>query len=363
MCTGHSFPASMVSSGYLLDSYADATTSLTHTTPPFLSAATAALLLYDPKATMRHPTLLVAASHQRPPPFLSSYSAPFLQTKIIVVLATSLRTAINGKPPCHRVFNEPCPLPTMAAYHAHTHHVRQRPQPPSPPYTSAPTSCSRYGIECTQTRPCPRPPCPLAAADRISEGLCLAPTCLGRAHRSRQSNDVVPRELGGLRTGGDAIHPCRARNLRLYGARARLLGVTLTGPLRVRRQQRGTFPRRCLQAVVSAERCAIRASVSEAPANPGTGTRPPRNARQRARLGRPMLPPSPFDALLNAQRVFTAVGLRPPSPYPLHCAAISSGIGSHSTPPVHQRHHPYPSRPRQWAIRAPEDRRTRTPPC
>jgi hypothetical protein len=49
MCTRHSFPASMVSSGYLLDSYAlDATTSLTHTTPPFLSAAPVALLLYDP---------------------------------------------------------------------------------------------------------------------------------------------------------------------------------------------------------------------------------------------------------------------------------------------------------------------------
>ncbi|KAJ7708433.1 hypothetical protein B0H14DRAFT_716771 [Mycena olivaceomarginata] len=60
--------------------------------------------------------------------------------------------------------------------------------------------------------------------------------------------------------------------------------------------------------------------------------RPPRNARQRARLGRyvtptpflstnalilckklrPMLPPSPFDALLNARRLYRAVSLRPP---------------------------------------------------
>ncbi|KAJ7789844.1 hypothetical protein B0H14DRAFT_3891613 [Mycena olivaceomarginata] len=118
-------------------------------------------------------------------------------------------------------------------------------------------------------------------------------------------------ELGGLGTGGDAIHPCRDRNLRLYGAHARLLGVALTGPLRVRRQQRGTFPRGCLQAVVSAERCAIRASVSEAPVNPGMGTRPPRNARQRARLARPMLPQSPFDALLNAQRLYTVTAPRP----------------------------------------------------
>ncbi|KAJ7830857.1 hypothetical protein B0H13DRAFT_2371741 [Mycena leptocephala] len=41
----------------------------------------------------------------------------------------------------------------------------------------------------------------LAAADRISGALCapLAPTCLGCAHRSPRSNDVVPRgTVGGL---------------------------------------------------------------------------------------------------------------------------------------------------------------------
>ncbi|KAJ7915303.1 hypothetical protein B0H13DRAFT_2324405 [Mycena leptocephala] len=45
--------------------------------------------------------------------------------------------------------------------------------------------------------PVPSSTMPLAAADRISGTLCapLAPTCLGCAHRSPRSNDVVPREL------------------------------------------------------------------------------------------------------------------------------------------------------------------------
>ncbi|KAJ7348234.1 hypothetical protein DFH08DRAFT_865605, partial [Mycena albidolilacea] len=77
-----------------------------------------------------------------------------------------------------------------------------------------------------------------------------------------------------------------------------------------------------LWAVVSAERCAIRASVSEAPANPGMGPRciGHRGMHDSAHVweGTPMFPPSPFDALLNAQRVFTA----------------------RSTPLVHQRHPP-----------------------
>ncbi|KAF8153470.1 hypothetical protein K438DRAFT_372702 [Mycena galopus ATCC 62051] len=58
-----------------------------------------------------------------------------------------------------------------------------------------------------------------------------------------------------------------------------------------------------LRAVFFADRrvlSAIRASASETPANPGMGTRPPRNARERASSGRPRLPPSPFDGLLNA---------------------------------------------------------------
>jgi hypothetical protein len=109
--------------------------------------------------------------------------------------------------------------------------------------------------------------------------------------------------------------------------------------------------------------------------------RPPRNARQRARFGRYVIPP-PFlstNALIlckknqaNASTVAircpaqcaTSVhggGSPPTSPYPLHCAPIPSGIGQRSTPLVHQRHRPYPSRLHQWTIRAPNDRRARTP--
>ncbi|KAJ7738431.1 hypothetical protein B0H14DRAFT_3516007 [Mycena olivaceomarginata] len=58
--------------------------------PPFLSAATAALLLYDPNghhAPCNAACLLLLTSA---PPFLSSYSAPFLQTTMIVVLAIHL---------------------------------------------------------------------------------------------------------------------------------------------------------------------------------------------------------------------------------------------------------------------------------
>ncbi|KAJ7676484.1 hypothetical protein B0H14DRAFT_3536775 [Mycena olivaceomarginata] len=123
---------------------------------------------------------------------------------------------------------------------------------------------------------------PLAAADRISEGPCLAPTCLGRAHRSPQRNDVVPRELGGLGTGGDAIHPCRVRNLRLYGARARLLGVALTG-CRLRREMRHS------------------GLGLGGPSESGNGNK--------------------ATAECTTARTF---GKSPPtSPYPLHCAAIS----------------------------------------
>ncbi|KAJ7848605.1 hypothetical protein B0H14DRAFT_3867155 [Mycena olivaceomarginata] len=70
--------------------------------------------------------------------------------------------------------------PTSAACHAHTHHVRQRPrtstQPTPPPYTSA---SSRAYLS-----------------------------------RMREATTSFPAELGGLGTGGDAIHPRRARNLR-----------------------------------------------------------------------------------------------------------------------------------------------------
>ncbi|KAJ7699713.1 hypothetical protein B0H14DRAFT_3904527 [Mycena olivaceomarginata] len=166
--------------------------------PPFLSAATAALLLYDPNG------------HHAPS------NAAFLSL-----------------------------APTIAACHAHTHHVRQRPQPPPPPYTSAPTSCSRYGIECIQTRLCPRPPCPsLPPTAFLKAYVSRRPVQDARTDRRKATTSFLG-ELGALGTGGDAIHPCRARNLRLYAARARLLGVALTGPLRVRPQYHGTFPRGC----------------------------------------------------------------------------------------------------------------------
>ncbi|KAF8153462.1 hypothetical protein K438DRAFT_1987603 [Mycena galopus ATCC 62051] len=60
-------------------------------------------------------------------------------------------------------------------------------------------------------------------------------------------------ELGSLGTGSDAIHLRRACNLRLYGARARSLTAVVFADRRVLN--------------------AIRASVSETPANPGMGTR------------------------------------------------------------------------------------------
>jgi hypothetical protein len=336
MCTGHSFPASMVSSAELLlfvatvlTPGADATTSLTHTTPTPTSSPRPARrrrrvrrrcprLRYSPlppplccsttpTATMRHPTLLVAVS-----PASSSFSqfllgffrAPFPGTRRLSCKQkslpcsryTSLRLAIHGKPPLHRVtrgssmryvclcfpFVPPgffpscfhfniCSLadsltalslaPTSAACHAHTHHVRQRPrtatQPPPPPcksappppYTFAPTLCSRHGVECTQTRLCLRPPClspPPTAFLKAYALLSQRPVSDARTDR-REATTSFLGELGGLSTGGDAIHPRRVRNLRLYGARTRLLGVALKAPLRVRRQHHGTFPRGCPQ--------------------------------------------------------------------------------------------------------------------
>ncbi|KAJ7700597.1 hypothetical protein B0H14DRAFT_3904300 [Mycena olivaceomarginata] len=98
--------------------------------PPFLSAALAALLLYDPNG------------HHAPSNAAS---------------ATDIDTA-------------------SPARHTHLHRLRVV-------ATALSALKSAYASSTI----------PLAAADRISEGLCLAPTCLGRAHRLPQSNDVVPR--------------------------------------------------------------------------------------------------------------------------------------------------------------------------
>jgi hypothetical protein len=126
-------------------------------------------VVYDPNG---HPTLLVATSHQCPPfliltrrfscPFPRN-PAPFLQTKIIVVLAIHLPTdsypqhnlyateSLEGPSTVHLQFPSSRPAfsrralifnicsiarfltalslaPTSAAYHVHTHHVRQRPR-------------------------------------------------------------------------------------------------------------------------------------------------------------------------------------------------------------------------------------------
>ncbi|KAJ7810649.1 hypothetical protein B0H14DRAFT_1482584 [Mycena olivaceomarginata] len=99
-------------------------TSLTHTTPTATSSPRPARrLLSSPlpplccsmtqTATIRHPTLLVAASHQRPPSqfLLGFFRAPAPGTRCLSCKQkslscsryTSLRTAIHGKPPCHRV--------------------------------------------------------------------------------------------------------------------------------------------------------------------------------------------------------------------------------------------------------------------
>ncbi|KAJ7859268.1 hypothetical protein B0H13DRAFT_2672347 [Mycena leptocephala] len=198
--------------------------------------------------------------------------------------------------------------PTSAACHAHTHHVRQRPrtstQLPPPPYTFAPTSCSRHGVECAQTRLCPST-VPLTAADRIS-------TCLGCAHRSPRSNDVVPRGnwAAWVRTAMRFIRVA----LVIYGSTA-LDRASLASLRRV-------------HFAYAVSTTPIRASVSEAPANPGmdkvytshvlllpdhlhfhnvfVAAQPPWNARS-AHVREAKASTSSFDALLNAQRLYTTL--------------------------------------------------------
>ncbi|KAJ7817378.1 hypothetical protein B0H14DRAFT_3148301 [Mycena olivaceomarginata] len=110
-----------------------------------------------------------------------------------------------------------------------------------------------------------RPPClslPLTA-------FLKARALLSRRPVSDARTDHREATMSFLGTGGDAIHPRRARNLRrAHFAMSPGLSSSPTDW--------------DLERVLSA----IRASVSEASANPGLVTRPPRNARQRARLGR-----------------------------------------------------------------------------
>ncbi|KAF8142456.1 hypothetical protein K438DRAFT_1784778 [Mycena galopus ATCC 62051] len=213
-------------------------------------------------------------------------------------------------------------------------------------------------VQSSRRRVHPNPPVPsstmpLAAADRISEGLCapLAPTCLGRAHRSPRSNDIIPRGTGRLEHRRRCDLPASRSNLRLCGARARLLGIALMGPLRVRRQHHGTFSARIFSGLSSSRTDwdlgrvlnAIRASVSEARRiweweqgvytcmssfyqitytfAMGSLLLSHRGMHESAHIWevRPRLPPSPFDALLNAQRLNTAISLGPP-PHTLYIA-------------------------------------------
>ncbi|KAJ7362983.1 hypothetical protein DFH08DRAFT_951197 [Mycena albidolilacea] len=177
---------------------------------------------------------------------------------------------------------------------------------------------------------------PLGAADRISEGLCtpLAPTCLGCVHRSSRSNDVVSRGTGWLGPDGDVIHPHRALNLR----------STVLAPASLASFRRVHFAYAVSTAVLFREDV-LRAGLGlGGPSETGNG-----NTCVAAQ------------AIAECMRART-FGKSPPTfPYPLDCAIVSSGIGEHSTQTVHQRHPPYPWRPHQRTIRAPDDRHTRPP--
>ncbi|KAJ7676483.1 hypothetical protein B0H14DRAFT_3908641, partial [Mycena olivaceomarginata] len=103
------------------------------TPPPFLSAATAALLLYGPNG--HHAPSNAACYCFSPSPSFSQFFGAFLANKNDCRARDTppygqLSTAILHD-------TESLSLaPTIAACHAHTHHVRQRPrtstQPPPP---------------------------------------------------------------------------------------------------------------------------------------------------------------------------------------------------------------------------------------
>ncbi|KAF8137929.1 hypothetical protein K438DRAFT_732700 [Mycena galopus ATCC 62051] len=143
---------------------------VSHARPPFFSAAAVALLLYDPNG--HHASSNVACCCLSP---ASSFFSQFLlgffrspspglsckQKSLSCSRYISLRTAIHEslegssarrRMPCAYA---PCLRPRTST---------QPPPPPSksappPPCTFAPTLCSLHGVEPTQTRMCPRPPC------------------------------------------------------------------------------------------------------------------------------------------------------------------------------------------------------------
>ncbi|KAJ7789841.1 hypothetical protein B0H14DRAFT_3572384 [Mycena olivaceomarginata] len=232
-------------------------------------------------ATMGDPTLLVAASHQRPPPFLNKNNCRARDTPPYGQLSTANLHVTESL----EDFNEPCPLALQSPHamrictmsvgaHGYRRSLRRR-------HTSAPTWCSRYSIECTQTR------------------LTRAPIAAKQQRRSS----------GNWAAWAPAAMRFTRVALVIYGSTA-LAPASLATTV--------PFPGDVLRAVVSAERCAW-----------GLGLGGPSEYRNGNKA----------TAECTTARTF----------------------GKHSTPPVHQRHRPYPSRLHQWTIRAPDDRRTRTP--
>ncbi|KAF8162088.1 hypothetical protein K438DRAFT_2025611, partial [Mycena galopus ATCC 62051] len=132
--------------------------------------------------------LLFAVLTRRPFP---KDPAPFLQTKIIVVLAIHLPTDSYPRHNLHVA--ESLEGSSTSLVPCAYHHV---PSAPAMYIRTDFVQSSRRRVH--PSPPVPSPTMPLVAADRISEDLCapLAPTCLGRAHRLPRSNDVVPSESG-----------------------------------------------------------------------------------------------------------------------------------------------------------------------
>ncbi|KAJ7719068.1 hypothetical protein B0H14DRAFT_3170675 [Mycena olivaceomarginata] len=198
----------------------------------------------------------------------------------------------------------------------------------------------------------PRPPC-----------LSPPPTAFLKAHARtdhREATISFLGELGGLGTGGDAIHPRRTRNLRATA----LAPVSLASLRRVHFAMSSglsSLPTDWdLERVLSAIRPRSRRPQQIREWEQGSLLlRPPRNARQGARLERPRLPLSPFDALLNAQQLYMARALAHPPLAPAsyntpsrrskrakNTHAAYNELAASATPTTSRPHPPPRSRPR-----------------
>ncbi|KAF8145507.1 hypothetical protein K438DRAFT_1991798 [Mycena galopus ATCC 62051] len=167
---------------------------------PFLSAATAALLLYDPNG---HHAPSNAASFFVP---LLKDPASFLQTKINVVLAIHLPTdlhateSLEGFDEMSPVCVSPSSRPTFSRPLSLTAPCAYAPCPLAPADIDAASApaihiCTDF-VQSPRRRLPPNPPVPsstipLAALDSISEGLCapLTPTCLAVKQQRRPSGN------------------------------------------------------------------------------------------------------------------------------------------------------------------------------